>query len=49
MIYLFRRPYYGGIIFFGSYLKSFIKKKNQVEDVEVRQYYWNKWKEHLRF
>jgi glycosyltransferase involved in cell wall biosynthesis len=41
------KPYYGGIAFSIGYLSSLIGRKNQIKDDEIRQYFWNKWKQYL--
>jgi glycosyltransferase involved in cell wall biosynthesis len=48
IIYSFRKPYYGGIAFLLGYLGSISGKMKQIEDEEIKRYFWNKWKEHLR-
>jgi len=37
-------PYYGGGVYILSYICSFIKKNKQIDDEEIRNYFWNKWK-----
>jgi len=44
VIYSFRRPYYIGIAYFASYFSSFIRREKQIDDDEVKKYFWNKWK-----
>ena len=43
----FRKPYYGGIAISVGYFGSIINRKKQTEDVEVKNYFWNKWKGYL--
>ncbi|WP_321430934.1 glycosyltransferase family A protein [uncultured Methanolobus sp.] len=38
-----RKPYYGMIPFFIGYFKGFINQQ-QIEDEELKDYFWNKWK-----
>ena len=45
--YSFRRPYYAGVAYFVGYVGGFIHGKKRVSDSEIKNYYWNKWKEHL--
>lgn len=40
----FRKPYYGGIIFIVGYLYSLVKRDRQIEDDNIKKYFWNKWK-----
>lgn len=40
-----RKPYYGGIIYIISYLYCHLKRDSQIKDIEIRNYYWNKWKQ----
>ena len=47
--YSLKRPYYLGIAYLLGYFASFIQRKEQIEDEEIRQYFWNKWKKHLNF
>ena len=47
MTYSFRRPYYTGIAYLVGYLGSLFRRKERINDTEIRSYYWNKWKEHL--
>jgi len=48
VIYLLHRrgkePWYVGIAYLAGYLGSVMKRKEQVDDEEVRKYFWNKWK-----
>ena len=44
IIYSFRRPYYTGIAYMVGYLSDLIRKKEQLDDNEIKDYYWNKWK-----
>ena len=48
IIYSFRRPYYVGIAYFMSYFINFIRRKEQIDDEEVKKYFWNKWKKAIR-
>jgi len=47
MKYLFKKPHYGGIAFLVGYFGSVISRNEKTEDKEIRNYFWNKWKEHL--
>lgn len=42
--YSLRRPWYRGIAYLAGYLSSIIRREKQVDDEEVRKYFWNKWK-----
>lgn len=42
--YLFKKPYYIGIVYLMGYFKDFILREEQIEDEEIREYFWNKWK-----
>lgn len=43
----FRGPYYAGIAYLVGYLGSLVRRKERINDPEMKRYYWNKWKEHL--
>ena len=47
VIYSFRRPYYTGIAYMVGYLSDRIRKKKQIDDNEIKEYYWNKWKKYF--
>ena len=47
--FTFTKPYYGGIAYLLSYIDCVLSIDEQIADKEVRQYFWNKWKEHLQF
>ena len=47
--YVFKKPYYLWIAYLYGYFTGFIKHKRQIDDIEVRNYFWNKWKEFLKF
>jgi glycosyltransferase involved in cell wall biosynthesis len=40
----FKKPYYGGTIYVISYVYSLLIRDEQINDKEVRSYFWNKWK-----
>ena len=42
--YSFKRPWYGGIPYLAGYLSSALRREKQVDDNEVTEYFWNKWK-----
>ena len=42
-----KRPYYIGFAYLAGYLSSFIRRKEKIEDDEIRQFFWNKWKKYL--
>jgi len=42
--YMFKKPYYIGIAYLFGYLSDLIKRKKQIEDSEIKQYFWNKWR-----
>jgi glycosyltransferase involved in cell wall biosynthesis len=46
-MYSVSRPFYGGIAFIVGYLYSIVHRKERLRDIELRRYYWNKWKEYL--
>lgn len=46
---LYSNPHYIGIAFLIGYLSSFIRRKKQIEDEEIRCFFWNKWKKYLSF
>lgn len=48
MKYLIRKPYYIGVIYILSYLKDAILRKKQINDTEIKKYFWNKWKESIK-
>ena len=37
--YLFRRPYYIGLAYLWGYFGSFLRKQEQIDDEEIREYY----------
>jgi len=45
----FRRPYYIGVAYFLGYFGDFLQRKDQINDEEIKKYYWNKWKKILRY
>ena len=45
--YSFKRPCYAGVAYLTGYLGSLVRRKERVDDPEIRRYYWNKWKGHL--
>jgi glycosyltransferase involved in cell wall biosynthesis len=40
--YSIKRPFYTGIPFIYGYLMSLFKRNDQIDDTEVKDYYWNK-------
>lgn len=42
-----KKPYYIGIAYLAGYFISFIKRKEKIEDDEIRQFFWNKWRTYL--
>lgn len=48
LICLFKRPGYTGIPYLFGYFTSFISREKQIDDEEVKRYFWNKWKMYLR-
>ena len=43
MIYIItKKPYYVGIAFLYGYLMSVFKRKEKIDDEEIRDYYWNR-------
>jgi len=49
ILFSFRTPYYGGLAFLLGYLGFALRKKECIDDEELRQYFWNKWKKHISF
>jgi glycosyltransferase involved in cell wall biosynthesis len=45
--YSFKRPLYTGIAYLAGYLSSVIRRGKQVDEEEVKKYFWNKWKKYL--
>lgn len=46
--YLCKKPYFTGIAYLLGYFSSFIRRKEQIDDEEIKNYFWNKWKKILR-
>ena len=42
--YFKKAPYYIGLGYIKGYYSSLLKKQQQINDQEVREYFWNKWK-----
>lgn len=42
-----KSPHYFAIAYFVGYLNSLIKRKEQIDDNEIKEYFWNKWKKYL--
>lgn len=36
-----KRPYYPGMAFISGYLTSLVKRKEKIDDEEIKNYYWN--------
>jgi len=47
LMMLRKKPHYIGIAFLMGYLSSFIKRKEKIEDEEIRKFFWNKWKKYI--
>jgi glycosyltransferase involved in cell wall biosynthesis len=47
VMFSFKKPYYIGIAYLLGYLSDFIQRKEQINDEEIKKYYWNKWKKYL--
>jgi len=47
IMYSFRRPYYIGIAYLLGYFSHLIRKKERIDDNELKEYYWNKWRKYL--
>lgn len=45
--YSLRNPYYIGVVYLWSYFKNIINREKQINDEEIRRYFWNKWRESL--
>lgn len=39
-----KKPYYGGLVYMTAYTCYLLKREEQVNDKEIRKYFWNKWK-----
>lgn len=48
VIYSFRRPFYTGIGYLVGYLRSALQRAERVDDLEIRDYFSNKWKTVIR-
>ena len=46
--YSFKKPHYMGIAYLVGYLSNVIRRERQIDDEEVKGYFWNKWKEVLK-
>lgn len=42
--FLFRRPYYIGVAYLLGYFSNFIMRNKQIDDIDIKTYFWNKWK-----
>jgi glycosyltransferase involved in cell wall biosynthesis len=42
-----KKPHYIGIAFLMGYFSSLIRRKEKIDDEEIRQFYWNKWRKYL--
>jgi glycosyltransferase involved in cell wall biosynthesis len=42
-----KRPYYIGIAYLVGYFGDLIRRKEKIEDEEIRHFFWNKWKRYL--
>lgn len=47
VMYSFRKPYYTGIAYLAGYLGNLLRRRERINDPEIRRYFWNKWREHL--
>ncbi len=47
VMYSFRRPYYTGIAYLAGYLGDLLRRRERINDPEIRRYFRNKWKENL--
>ena len=45
---LFKKPYYIGIAYLVGYFSSLIKRREKIEDEEIKRFFWNKWKKYLK-
>jgi glycosyltransferase involved in cell wall biosynthesis len=48
VMYSFKRPWYTGIAYLAGYLSSVIRREKQINEEEIRRYFWNKWKNVVR-
>lgn len=46
--YIFKSPYYLSIAYLYGYFNDLLQKKPQIENEEIKKYYWNKWKKCIR-
>ena len=44
VIITIKRPYFNGIAYLVGYFKSWIKRECQIDDAEIKDYFWNKFK-----
>jgi glycosyltransferase involved in cell wall biosynthesis len=45
--YLMKRPFYIGFAYILGYISFSLMKRDKLPDIEVKKYYWNKWKQIL--
>ena len=48
MVLLCEKPHYIGIAYLAGYFGSLMRRKEKIDDDEIKEYYWNKWKKFLR-
>lgn len=46
--YIFQSPHYVAIAYLYGYFKDLLKNRPQIENEEIKRYYWNKWKKCIR-
>lgn len=44
---LHSKPHYIGIAYLTGYLSSLLRRREKIEDEEIRKFFWNKWKKYL--
>lgn len=49
LVYLFKRPHYTAIAYLFGYFRSVLGGKERIEDLEMREYFKNKWRDKLKF
>lgn len=47
VIYSFKKPHYIGVAYLMGYLGSLVRGRRRIDDMDIRKYFWNKWKAYL--
>lgn len=45
--YTVNKPYYVGVPYLIGYFEEMIKRNKQIDDLEIKHYFWNKWKRNI--